>query len=78
MMHITSVNTQENKKGEEATQKPIWPIITTGLTDQTSCTHYTDLTGVENQFDRLADLVSNNKSNKKDILLHTIRYNPRI
>jgi hypothetical protein len=65
---MTGVNTQENEKGQEATHKPIWSIITTGLIDLTSCTHHTDLTDVENWFDQLADLVSNNTSTCKTCL----------
>jgi hypothetical protein len=32
MMHMTWDTTQENEKGQEATHKPIWLVITTGLT----------------------------------------------
>jgi hypothetical protein len=48
--------TQEIEKGQEATHKPVWPLRTTGLTDLTSCTGYTDLIGAANWFDELADL----------------------
>jgi hypothetical protein len=48
------------------------------MTNQTSCTHYTGLTGVGNQFDRFADLNSNNTFNKKHMLIHTSRYIPSL
>jgi hypothetical protein len=74
VMHMTGVNTQENKKGQEATHKSVWPVITTGLTNLAPCTHHTGLTGVENRF---ADLVSNNTSTGKTCLSNhkdTIQY----
>jgi hypothetical protein len=61
VMHMTGDDTQENKQRTGSNTIPVWPVLTTDLTILTSCRH-TGLTGVGSQFDRYADLVSNNTS----------------
>jgi hypothetical protein len=56
VIHMTGDITEEIEKGQEATHNLIRLVRTTGLTDLTSCTGYTDLMGAANRFDQLADL----------------------